>query len=743
MGEGAKRQTTVIGGILLAMGVKAGVYHAPAKRCRLHPMVAMAARAMARAAWLPRLPQRVLPAGLGALLAEEAAGYALWLPVAFGAGIAFYLGLAAEPPSWAGALAVSLCLAALVLLRGDALRLALGLALAASLGFATIQLHAEAAGQVEVLPARAVVIEARIAGLEALPQGRRITLADATWPDHPAPLPRTLRLRLRNGDATLLHPGDTIRVRALLRAPAAPAEPGAFDFQRAAFFAGAAGTGFALGPVEVTGHAEEAPRSGFWTFFARLQADLVLRARAAIAGQPGAVAAALLSGQQAGIAPREAQAMRDSGLSHLLSVSGLHVSIVIGLVFFVLRFLLAAWEWAALRLPIKEIAMVAGLLAGGFYTLVTGADVPMLRSFLMAALVVAALLLGRNPITMRGLALAAFVVLLLRPDAVASASFQMSFAAVAALVAGFQSLRGRLPGWLEHAGPLRRFAAAIVGLVLTSVLAGVATAPYALFHFQRASLYGVAANALAVPLTSFFVMPAGMLAVLLMPFGLDWIALVPMGWGSAAILWIAEVVADWPGAAPFIPAMPFWGLIVCTLGLLLLCLLRTRLALLGVPLLLAGLVSPAFHRAPDVLVSADAGLIAVNAGGVLHLSRAQSSNPFVVETWQRRAGGIAVQPWACADPFCRIGDVALVPRGAAPPGLCGGVAVVVGHEPLRTRCRGSLMIDRFDVWRDGPHAVWLTADGAIVLSDRAVRGDRPWVPPRPRPRGAAPLAPVE
>lgn len=703
-------------------------------------MVALAARAAAR---LPRLPRVAVPAGLALLLAEEILGYALWLPVAFGAGIALYLGLPWEPSGWAGGLAAAASLGMLLALRRDRARLSLGLVLASCLGFATIQLNTRLAAPVEALPSRAVVLEARIVALEALPQGRRITVAEATWQGREAPLPRTLRLRLRPGDETVLHPGERIRVRALLRAPSAPVEPGAFDFQRASFFTGAAGTGFALAQVEVTGRAEEAPRSSFWTFFARLQSALVVRTRAAVPGQPGAVAAALLSGQQAGIAPVEAQAMRDSGLSHLLSVSGLHVSIVIGLVFFVLRLMLAAWEWAALRFPIKEIAMVAGLAAGGFYTLVTGADVPMLRSFLMAALVVAALLMGRNAITMRGLALAAFVVLLLHPEAVASASFQMSFAAVAALVAGFEALRGRLPHWLEHAGLLQRCAMVLVGLVLTSVLAGVATAPYALFHFQRASLYGVVANALAVPLTSFFVMPAGMIAVLLMPFGLDWLALVPMGWGCAAILWIARVVADWPGAAPFLPAMPFWGLLACTAGVLLLCLLRTRLRLLGLPLFLLGMVSPIWHRPPDVLVSADAGLIAVEAGGVLHLSRAQNANPFVVETWQRRAGGIAVQPWACAEPFCRIGRVALVPRGAAPFGLCGTASVVVGHEPLRTRCRGSVAIDRFDVWRDGPHAVWLTQAGPVVVSDRAARGDRPWVPPRPRPRGAEPSAAVE
>lgn len=711
-------------------------------------MVALTAGWVARVRGSVRVAFPVLPARLSEALAAEARGLVPWLPVAFGGGVLGYLALRAEPPGWAGVAAAAGALAVLALAwrhglaRGFAM-----LALAGALGFAGVQAHSRAAPPVLPLPTRAVVLEARVVVVEALAQGARLTLAGATWEGQTDPLPRTLRVRLRAGDPasadpTRVTPGDRVRIRALLRPPSAPAEPGAFDFQRAAFFAGSAGTGFALGPVEVVARGNAGPAAPA-TWFAALRAEVVARTRAAVPGPEGAIAAALLAGSQAGIGPVEAQAMRDSGLSHLLSVSGLHITIVIGTLFVVLRLLFALWPWLVLTLPAKAIAMVIGLAGGGFYTLLTGAEVPMLRSFLMAALVVAAVLAGRRAISLRVLALVALAVLAIRPEAVVSASFQMSFAAVAALVAGFQALRTRLPLWLEGAGPLRPAALAVAGLVATSVLAGVATAPYALYHFQRASLYGVAANALAVPLTSFFIMPAGMVAMLLMPLGLEWIALKPMGFGCWLVLEIARIVAAWPGAAPAFPAMPAWGLLAATFGLLLLCLLRTRLRLLGAPLLLLGFASPAWHRAPDLLVSADARLIAVNQGGVLHLSRFGGASLFAAETWQRRAGTPPIAPLACAAPWCRIGDVAIVPRGAAPPGLCGSVPVVVGHEPLRGRCRGSLAIDRFDVWRDGPHAVWLTAAGPVAVSDRAARGDRPWVPPRPRPRASDPPAASE
>lgn len=707
-------------------------------------MVALAARMVARA----RLPfgraRPVMPGWLAALAAEEAGGAALWLPVAFGAGIALYLALTQEPDPRLGAVVVLLALGLLLAGRAIApLRAAGAAALAMALGFAAIQARANLAPVVEPLPPRAVVLEARIADVVALPQGQRATLADAMWEGRATPLRRTLRLRLRAGDPAVLQPGERVRVRALLRPPSAPAEPGAFDFQRAAFFGGAAGFGIALGPVERLGSTSVAEATGLSGWFARLRRDVVARTRAVLPGPDGAIAAALLTGQQSGIGAGDAQAMRDSGLSHLLSVSGLHIGIVMGTLFVVLRLLLALWEWAALRLPIKAMALVAGLAGGGFYMGLTGAEVPMQRSFLMAALVVLALLAGRNAISLRALGLAALVVLAIRPDALASASFQMSFAAVAALIAGFEALRGRLPRWLERAGPARRVLMVLAGLVVTSVLASLATAPYAAFHFQRASLYGVAANAVAVPLTSFLVMPAGMLAMLLMPFGLEWAALVAMGYGCRAILVVAHAVAAWPGAAPSLPAMPMWGLLACTLGLVLLCLLRTRLRLAGLPLFVLGMLSPALHVPPDLVVSADARVIAVNHGGQMFYARAQGASLFALEVSRRRAGDPPPVALACGLPFCRVGEIAIVPQGPAPAGLCGAVPVIVGHEPLRMRCGGSVVIDRFDVWRDGPHAVWLHPDGALVVSDRAARGDRPWVPPPRLARGALPLAATE
>lgn len=699
-------------------------------------MVAAALRAMA---W-PRLaaPRLGWLAVLGTLLRNEQRQLPLWLPVALGGGVAAYFVPLAEPPAWLGAILLGLAVAVLALCwRAPGLRLPAALLLAASLGFAAIQHRAGAAPPIPELSSRAVQLEARVIAVEPLPEGRRVVLAGAAW-EGQAALARTIRLRLRGNDATPVAAGDRIEVRALLRPPAAPVEPGAFDFQRAAYFAGQAGSGFALAPVRVIEHQAASD-----TWIAALRGTVIARVRAAQPAAESAISVALLAGPQSAIGQADAQAMRDSGLAHLLSVSGLHIAIVMGVTYASLRLLLALLPALALRLPVKQMALVAGLAAGGFYMLLTGTEVPMQRSFAMAALVTLAVLAGRNPISLRTLALAAGGILLLLPHALVGASFQMSFAAVLALIAGFEALRPWMLRARRDDGVLRKLLVFTLALLLTSTLAGIATAPFALYHFQRASLYGVLANAVAVPLTSFFVMPLGMLALLLMPLGLDFLALVPMGWGVSGILFVAHAVAGMPSAALALPAMPAWGFGLCVIGLLWMGLWRTWLRWLGAPLFALGIVSPAWHVPPDVLVSADARVVAVRHEGAMHVLRGNGGNGFALDIWRRRAGEPEIVPMQCAPPFCVLDQVVVVPTGPMPQAACGAAPLLVSPEPLRRFCRQSLTIDRFDVWRNGPHAVWFTADGPVALSDRAARGARPWVPPRPRARGSDPPALTE
>jgi competence protein ComEC len=724
---------------------------------------------------LAPVPRLSLPARLGAwaqgLLAPQKGRLAPWLAVALGVGVLAYFQRAQEPGF--GLLWLMPPLAAIAFAFGRRHALAgwaLGMLAAGMLGFGAAAWQAARLPPPLQLPATQVILQGEVAEVQRLPEGIRLTLANPRLGEGEV-LPRTLRVRLRTDDPAIPRPGDALRVRALLREPGAPSFPGAWDFQRSAFFAGQGGSGFALGPAEILPGAGSAPP------LAGLRADLDARVAAAIPGAAGAVAAALLTGTQSAIPPAEMVAMRDSGLAHLLSVSGLHMAIVMGVVFGALRILLAAVPFVALRLNGKPVAAVAALAAGFFYMVLTGSQVPMQRCFAMAALVTLALLTGRRALALRPIALAAAAVLLVAPAEILGPSFQMSFAAVLALIAGHEAWRGRLARFRQdHPGPVGRFAVILLGLMVTSALAGAATAPFGLHHFGRLQLYGIAANALAVPLTSFLVMPAGLVAMLLLPLGLEDLALVPMGWGVEGILAIARAVAAWPGAAPALPPIPSLGLALAAFGFCWLCLWRARLRLLGLPMILAGLTPGLWASPPDLLISAEGRMVALRTEQGVYLHQMPGASAFTREAWARHfaiagflplpeqgeaaGGAIACTPAACRfQP--REGAVTAVllrtpapPRGAPRRGVpidpaalaeaCGQAGLLVASEPIRPRCAHGVSIDRFTVWRDGAQAVWLEA-GVRVVSDRAWRGERPWVPPIPIPGRPEPLplAPVD
>ena len=473
----------------------------------------------------------------------------------------------------------------------------------------------------------------------------------------------------------------------------------------------------------------------------------------------------LLTGITTGIPPPDHDAFRASGLAHLLAVAGLHIGIVMGWTLAFARLAFAASEHASLHWPTKKLAALAALAAGGGYMVLTGMHVPIVRSFAMACLYTVAVLAGRRAISLRGLALAAMVLMLLEPQEVPGVSFQMSFSAVLALISGYEVLRPALRtlhGSGSRHGASPRYLAA---LALTSALAGTASAPFAAYHFGHIQVYFVVANMIAVPLAALWVMPAGLIALMLLPFGLDWLAFVPMGWGAEAILWVARTTAAWPAATLDVPHMPSWGLAVTGFGIAWLGLWRSRLRLIGVPVIALGLVSPLLVRPPDLLVSADARLIGVRVQDTVYLQSVSGASKFTRDAWLQywAAGAARAMPKAgeqadgaiiCQKDACLLRPVprakaALLVRGAAHPDGCQEVSVIVSAEPARGLCQRPwpALVDRFTVWRNGATAIWLDGRRARILTDRAYRGDRPWVPPVPTPREHAspslPPAPTE
>lgn len=687
---------------------------------------------------------RRLAEGAGASFVAERDRWALWLPALLGAGIGVYFLLPAEPPLWLGPALFAAALAGgFIARRQPALRLlciALG---AAALGFGAAELRT-AAVAAPVLTKRLgpVEVTGRVVQADDLERGGRLLLEELTVPGLAAgQVPERVRLRVRR-DLGDLRPGDRVSVRAVLLPPPGPVAPGAFDFQRQAFFAQLGATGYAVAPVMRLDGGAPASRFDLWLAGARQSVND--RIIAHIDGPAGAMAAALLTGQRTAIPESDMAAMRDSGLAHLIAISGLNIGLVAGIIFFAVRAVLALAVPVALRFPIKKWAALAALFGTLGYTLLAGPSPPTERSFLMTGLVLLGVMLDRTALSMRLIAWAAAVLLLLYPEYLLGVSFQLSFAATLALIAVYETLRGRLAPMRDGYGWWQRAGLYLAGVLLTSLVAGLATAPYVVFHFGRFAMYGIAANMIAVPLTGFWIMPWGLLAFALMPFGLEGLALVPMGWGVEGVLWTARTVAAWPGAVTLLPAMPTYGLIVVTVGGLWLALWRRRWRLAGLPVIALGLATGALSRPADILIAADGGLMAVRGvDGDLMLSSARTGR-FSAEGWLRLDGqGGGAPTWPAtgptADGSLRCDALGCIYRAAGqvvafmrrPEALaddCGAASVIVSREPVRARCRSArLVIDRFALWRNGSYALWLGPDGIRVEHARGVRGDRPWV----------------
>ena len=695
------------------------------------------------------MARRRVAAWLEVWLAAERGRFALWLPVCMGIGVVVYFALRSEPPAWVGAAIALPAMIPAVMLRSHPVPRAAAMILAAGgIGFCSGQFATARAPPLVVLPLHATILTGVVRSVEIFPEGRRITL-EAIQLDGGPPLTRWLRVRLKRGDEAEIAAGDTVRVRALLRPPAPPAYPGAWDLQRDAWFNGHGGSGYALGPVERI--AEAAPGASL-RLVQRLREAIARHIAAVVPGPAGGISITLLTGVTTGIPPPDHDAFRASGLAHLLAVAGLHIGIVMGWVLAFSRLAFAASEYASLHWPTKKLAALAALSGGGCYMVLTGMHLPITRAFAMACLYTVAVLAGRRAVSLRGLALAATVLMLLEPQEVPGVSFQMSFSAVLALIAGYEVLRPMLRSLQVDGSWQRRFALYLTALALTSALAGTASAPFAAYHFGRIQVYFIVANMLAVPLTALWVMPAGLIGLALMPFGLDWLAWVPMGWGAAAVLWVARTVAAWPTATFEVPQMPSWGLAATAFGIAWVGLWRSRLRLLGVPVIALGLVSPVLVRPPDVMVSDDARLIAVRVGDMVFMQHETGASKFTRDAWlQYWASGPprsmpaemteADGAVACGKDACLLRPVAgakavLLVRGATHPDGCAEASVIVSAEPARGLCPRPwpALVDRFTVWRYGATAIWLDGGHARIVTDRAWRGTRPWVAPLPLPR---------
>jgi len=668
-----------------------------------------------------------------------------WLAVAFAGGIALWFALAISW-QWIAAIgtAALAAIGAQALWRGreDRANLRLGcvsLAIMVCAGIAVVWLRSATVGAEPIPYPQVVRVEARVLERIEQPAEDRVRLVLA-YRDAESAVARKVRINVPLAqDRPGLAEGAVVRLRMRLMPPSAPMVPGGYDFARAAWFQGLSATGSLIGEITLVRPVFAAGG------LARTQRALAAHVRERLAGSPGTIAAAFASGDRGAIARADEDAMRDAGLTHLLSISGLHVSAVIAAAYFLAIRLLALWPWLALRtrLPVLSAAVAAG--AGVGYTLLTGAEVPTVRSCVGAVLVLIALALGREPLSLRMVAVAAIAVLLLWPESLAGPSFQMSFAAVLAIVALHASapmrafLAPREESWLVRLG---RHGAA---LLLAGLVIEIALMPIVLFHFHRAGLYGALANVIAIPLVTFVSMPLIALALLFDVAGagapLWWLA----GKSLELLLGLAHFTAEQPGAVTLAPQMDRATIALFVSGGLWLALWRGRARLFGLAPVAAAALLLAATPAPDVLVTGDGRHVGIAGpdGELLMLrdTRSDYVRENLLELAAIEGNPVPLDRWngaRCSRDFCTL----TVERGGrqwvllmahsryfveerALAAACDRADIVVADRFLPGSCRPRwLKADRRLLSRTGGLALYLEEPRMTTVADD--QGEHGW-----------------
>lgn len=721
-------------------------------------LVERAPQPLRRAVWWARSG---LTSGDALLLAERDR-WMFWVPVAMALGIGAYFSLPQEPELWQAGIGllifIGLALAVDRLEATSSYWLLLSRVLfCVALGFFAAKWRTDRVdAPVLERDARAVSIEGRIVGMIGGNDGfpRYIIEPSMISRLNKEQVPKRIRVSYR-GKGEQLPPGTSVRIRASLMPPPTPAVPHGFDFARQSFFKRIGAVGYMVSNFEVLENQKaHSPMASLSAWVARKRAGLGARIKEALPGEQGGVAAALIVGDRSGIPPDRVEALREAGLAHLLAISGLHMGMAGWAIFALVRMGFAGVPVLALRYPSKKIAAFVGLIGAATYLVISGAPISAQRAFIMLGLVFVAVLLDRPAFTLRMVALAATIILLLQPESLLQAGFQMSFAACTVLVSGYEARRKWLRGRRKVGGFVMGFGAPrglwhwtgaratryLGGILLTSFLAGLATAPFAAFHFNQFANYGLAGNLFAVPMMGTLVMPWAVMGLLLMPLGLESIPFAVMGFGIDQVLWVAEEVSSKPYAVTPIPSWSLSALVTLVLGALWVLLWSKRWRLAGFGVVTAGLLMGLMTPRPDIIIGREGKNIAIRTDeGMLDVMKMRRKN-YAVQTWERRAGLSTeadapkgeVSPYNCDKLGCLYrltnGQVLIhVADARAFEEDCAIADVIITNLWVPKWCDDpSLVVGMMDVRRGGAHIVSILEDGYAVTTSASVRGQRPW-----------------
>ena len=696
-------------------------------------------------------------ASLSATLESESDRWFLWVPVCLGTGAALYFSALSEPSIIAVSAFLGVTIALYALLRRRRLAAALaGALLCIAIGYGDAKLRTayvasptltRATGLVEVA---GWVERAELRSAKRYRLTLRVISIAGLEPDQ---TPYRVRLTV-SGAHELPVAGTAVRIRGRLRPIPEPVEPGAFDFARKAWFDRLGGLGYAIGPPTADTAAPRPPLDlRLRAVVDNLRQAVGRRIRQALPGDAGALATALITGDRGAIKESTLDALRHSGLAHVLAISGLHMAMIAGAFYWLIRASLAAFPVLALHYPIKKWAAGIALLGAAFYLALSGASVATQRAFIMISIMFIAIMLDRPALTLRNVAIAATLILLAFPESITNVSFQMSFAAVIALVAVYEETSRRA----AHSFPKSVWGRAwsggtryLLAIGMTTLVAGIAIAPFAAFHFHKLAQYSLIANLAAMPIFGLIVMPMALTTLLVLPLGLEAWPLAVMAFGVETVVWVAEHVSSWKGAVIHVAAMPVSALVLLSIGGLWMCLWRRRWRVVGLMIAAFGLMAAANGTRPDILIDREGDLVAARGEGGALATPIPKRRSYSLEKWlladgDRRTLADAHKSdlYDCDELAClaqiKGKTVAFIRHPAAIAEECRKADIVVSQIPVRGPCpKARVVIDRFDLWADGAHALYFDGRSLRVETVAEARGKRPWTSGRARKRRRQP-----
>ncbi len=570
---------------------------------------------------------------------QDASRRLLWIPVLFAFGISIYFSLSSEPSKWLTlAIIESLIILAAVFRHYPRILYVFGILAIILAGFTVVQIKSIwLSEEKQDFSEDAIYIRGKISSIDTNFQGRPRFIMENVSDFNDKHIKGKIRItqRAKNFNVDV---GDCVEMAAVISPLSSEVVVGGYQFDRKGYFEGLKASGYAESRWFKIDCAT-GDKKTFSNYIANFRREIVRHIHKTLPVDEAGIASAIIAGERGGIGKQLYEQYRNSGLAHFLSISGLHMSMLAGIMFFLIRFILAFVPPISLRLDTKKIAAIFAIILSFIYLLISGQAIPAQRAFIMTFVVLLGVLINRRAISMATISLAAFIVLFISPEVLVSASFQMSFAAVMGLIAFYEKISSKISKFIEVNG-INKFFRIIVlyisGVVISDLIASIMTLPFAIYHFNMVAIYTTIGNFLAGPIIGLVIMPFVLMSLLFMPFGADSIFLKIVG---AGISWVNEItswVSSLPNAGYQVASMPHWGLMLIVFGGLWLMLWLSKWRYFGIIAIFAGILSMFTVKTPDILISPEAKVVAFkNSSGELEIVSSRGGR-FIKDVWKNK-----------------------------------------------------------------------------------------------------------